>query len=127
MRFAGIHLLRILAVLFAVVAVAALVGCRTRSIDATVVNNGNGTVRNLQVDYPSATFGVSQVDPGQQFHYRFSIIGSGTAKITFTDPDGHTHQNSGFQLREGQEGAMTITVYQNGDNVWAAGLAPNHD
>ena len=118
------HLLRILAILFAAVALVTLVGCHTHSINTTIINNGNGPVRNLQVDYPSATFGVSQIDPGQQFHYRFEIIGSGTAKITFTDPEGHTHQNSGFALREGEEGAMTITVYQNGDNVWAAGFSP---
>ncbi len=116
------------ALLFVTVAVtlAAATGCHSHFIDAVVINQGNGPVRNLQVDYPSATFGVSQIDPGQQFHYRFKIQGAGTAKITFTDPDGHSHQNTGFALREGQEGAMTITVYQNGDNVWAAGLGSDH-
>lgn len=116
------------ALLFATVAVTLVsaTGCRSRFIDAVIINQGNGPVRNLQVDYPSATFGVSQIDPGQQFHYRFKIQGAGTAKITFTDPAGHSHQNTGFQLREGQEGTMTITVYQNGDNVWAAGLGSDH-
>lgn len=116
--------LRCVLALFVYLAAATIVGCHTRFIDTTVINNGNGPVRNVQIDYPSASFGVSQIDPGQQFHYRFSIIGSGTSKITFTDPDGHSHQNSGFALREGQEGAMTIAVYQNGDNVWAAKFSP---
>jgi hypothetical protein len=101
-------------------------GCRSRFIEATIINQGHRPVHNLQIDYPSATFGISQIDPEQQFHYRFKIQGSGTAKLTFTDPDGHTHQNTGFDLREGQEGAMTITVFQNGDNIWAASFTPDH-
>jgi hypothetical protein len=102
-----------------------LEGCHSRFVDATVMNQGNGPVRNLQVDYPTASFGVSQIDPGQKFHYRFKIQGAGTAKLSFTDPDGHSHLNTGFDLREGQEGAMTITVFQNGDNVWAARFDPD--
>ena len=112
------------AIIFSAIAFV-LAGCRSHFVDVIVLNKGDGPVRNLQVDYPSASFGVSQIDPGQQFHYRFKIVGAGTAKVSFTDPDGHSHQNSGFNLREGQEGAMTISLFQNGDNVWAAALAPD--
>ena len=103
-----------------------LSGCRTHLVNTVIHNDSSGSMHNVQLDYPSATFGVSEIAPGQSFHYRFSIHGSGTSRLTFTDPDGHTHVFSGFDLHEGQQGELAISLYQNGDNVWAAGLAPQN-
>ena len=66
----------------------------------------------LQVDYPSASFGVQRLAPGQVFHYRFKLLGSGPVKLTFIDAQNHEHAVTGPSLNEGQEGTLAVSVTQ---------------
>ena len=67
-------------------------------------------MRLIEVDYPSASFGVESIASHAQFNYRFKIQGSGPVKIEFTDASGNVHDSEGPILTEGQEGHLAIVV-----------------
>lgn len=85
-----------------------LAGCHSRYIRTTVINSSGAALHEVQVAYPSASFGTQDLSPGQVFHYRFKIIGSGPVKLDFTDAKMQEHQQSGPSLHEGDEGQLLI-------------------
>lgn len=89
--------------------VAPLAGCHSHYVQATIVNHSHDPLSVIQVDYPSASFGVQQLAPGQEFHYRFKILGSGGVKLTWIDTANQQHTEPGPKLNEGQEGNLTIS------------------
>jgi len=92
----------------------ALAGCHSAYISATVSNRTDAPITLVQVEYPSASFGIQTIAPGQDFHYRFKILGSGSMKITYTDASQHDHKATGPTLQEGNEGALGIVVASDG-------------
>ena len=87
-----------------------LAGCHSSFVQATVINHSGQPVHLFEVDYPSASFGGGELQDGAIFHYRFKILGSGTTKLIWTDAAQREHTLKGPELREGQEGKITITV-----------------
>lgn len=85
-----------------------LAGCHSKYIQTTVVNASGASLHQVQVAYPSASFGVQDLAPGQVFHYRFKVIGSGPVKLDFTDARMQEHLQSGPALHEGDEGQLLI-------------------
>lgn len=85
-----------------------LAGCHSRYVQATVTNTSGAPLHVVQVAYPSANFGTQDLLPGQVFHYRFKVMGSGPVKLDFTDAHMREHQQSGPVLHEGDEGDVLI-------------------
>ena len=85
-------------------------GCHSAHVNATVSNRSPSTISVVQVEYPSASFGTQSVAPGQDFKYRFKVLGSGTVRIIYTDTARVEHTFTGPQLREGDEGSLDIVV-----------------
>ena len=83
-------------------------GCRSAFMEATIANQTTEPLSLVEVDYPSASFGTQTLMPGQVFHYRFKILGSGPTTLLWTDAGHHDHKNSGPSLHEGEEGAISI-------------------
>jgi hypothetical protein len=92
----------------------ALAGCHSAYISATVSNRTSTPISVVQVEYPSASFGTQTIAPGQDFHYRFKILGSGPMKITWTDSTQHESKSTGPTLHEGNEGPLAIIVATDG-------------
>ena len=84
-------------------------GCHSAFVDADVRNETGGPIQVLEVDYPSASFGRSNVPAGGEFHYRFKILGSGDIKAVWTGVGGD-HTVKGPALQEGQEGRLYLTL-----------------
>jgi hypothetical protein len=98
---------------FAVIASAGLPfgsACHSYHVDTTIENRTGATVQLLEVDYPSASFGVDSLAAGGDFHYRFQIHGSGPLKISYTGADRRQIQITGPQLVESQEGQLEIVL-----------------
>jgi hypothetical protein len=94
--------------------VFAFTGCHSPYISATVSNRTAQRIDLLEVDYPSASFGTQNLKPGEDFHYRFKVLGSGSMKLLYTD-DGHQdHKSDGPLLKEGAEGLLTIAITPTG-------------
>ena len=101
--------MRIVRSLFGLAVVLTLAGCHSAYIAATVSNHTREPLRLIEVDYPSASFGTQTLAPGQDFHYRFKVLGSGATAVLWTDPANHEQKNAGPTLKEGDEGQLIIT------------------
>jgi hypothetical protein len=64
----------------------------------------------MEVDYPSASFGVDSLAIGATFHYRFQVRGNGPLKLSFTAADGKQVQITGPVLAEHQQGQLEIVL-----------------
>jgi hypothetical protein len=95
-----------------------LTGCHSAFVETTIDNQGPTPIRLVEVDYPSASFGVGALDPKSQFHYHFKIQGSGALKLEFTDVTGKVHEDDGPVLNQGQEGHLTIVIGPSGEVSW---------
>jgi hypothetical protein len=101
--------MRILAVV-GLAAMIVLAGCRSPYVEADVTNATASPVTLVEVDYPSASFGVGSLAAGATYHYRFKILGSGATKVLWTDSQRRDHSVAGPQLHEGQQGTITVTI-----------------
>jgi len=93
------------------------VGCRSAYVEADVKNTSGAPVSLVEVDYPSASFGVESLAAGATYHYRFKILGEGATKIVWTDATRKEHSVAGPRLQEGQQGTLTVTI-AGGSAVW---------
>ena len=92
----------------------AITGCHSAYVEATVQNRTTTPVSLLELDYPSASFGTQSLAPGQDFKYRFKVLGAGDAKLLFTDATRKEHTAPGPPLTEGDEGPLTATITPTG-------------
>ncbi len=95
-----------------------LSGCHSAFVETTIDNQGAIPIRLVEVDYPSASFGVGSIAAHAQFHYHFKVQGSGAVKIEFTDAAGKLHDADGPQLNQGQEGRLNIVIQPTGEVAW---------
>lgn len=86
------------------------IGCHSAFIDATVSNRTDRPISLVEVDYPSASFGTQTLRPGEDFHYRFKLLGSGPLKLLYTDPAHVEHTVAGPSLNEGDEGSLAVAI-----------------
>lgn len=111
-----------LALVLALGSLASIAGCHSRFVEATVDNQSGLPLHVLEVDYPSAGFGVSVLPAHSQYHYRFKILGSGSVKVSFTDGQGKGHASTGPELDEGQEGSLRIAIDEADRVQWTPNL-----
>jgi len=103
---------------FALAAVLSVSGCHSAFIAATISNRTVEPLSLIEVDYPSASFGTQTLAPGQDFHYRFKVLGDGATTILWTDAEHHDHKSSGPALGEGDEGELNI-IFGSGGPTWS--------
>jgi len=96
--------------LLALAAIIFLTGCHSAFIEATVHNSTGQTLSPVELDYPSASFGIPTLAPNQDFHYRFKTQGSGDTKLIYTDSTHAEHSVTGPALKEGDEGSLLIVI-----------------
>jgi hypothetical protein len=106
------------------VSILLIAGCRSAHVQATIVNSGNTELHNIEVDYPSASFGISSLAPGAEFHYKLKLVDAGRMKVQFFDNKEKEHSGKGPYATQGQHGTVTIMLDENGRNVWTANLQP---
>jgi len=112
---------RIAATAFALTTIS---GCKTCWIDATVQNQTGETVHEVEVDYPTASFGANLIAPARELHYRFQIRGSGPVKVEYTFEDGRTVHALGPNLSERQKGQLAIKLLPRGKVDFVPNLEP---
>jgi hypothetical protein len=110
--------MRVFWIAIAAISSLAVAGCRSAVITATVSNRGTTPVTLVEVDYPSASFGVQRLAPGEDYHYKFKVIGNGPTTLLWNEPSKSEQKNSGPTLHEGDEGTLTITFRANEKPAW---------
>ena len=88
----------------------AVSACHSYHIDTTIENRTGAPIQLLEVDYPSASFGVDRLEAGAIYRYRFQVSGSGPLKIEYTPLDGRQVQISGPTVVERQQGQLQIVL-----------------
>ncbi len=102
-----------------------LSACHSYHIDVTIENRTGAPVQLLEVDYPSASFGVDSLAAGVSFHYRFQVRGSGPLKLFYTPANEKQVQLTGPALTERQEGQLEIVLSPGGKAEFHSQLTPN--
>ncbi len=108
---------------FAAVTLVALTGCHSHYVSMDLQNNSGKPVTLIEVDYPSASFGVDTLATGATYHYRFKILGDGPTKLLWTDASQQEHTVAGPSLNEGQEGTLSASITPT-TATWTAHLKP---
>ena len=98
----------------ACLAMLVLGGCRSNWIDADVQNQTLGPVHELEVAYPTASFGANSLAEGAVYRYRFQVRDSGSVRVDYVLPDGKTVHAEGLNLNEQDRGQLTIRLLPQG-------------
>ena len=89
-------------------------GCKSYWVNARIENHTGKPIHELEVDYPSASFGTNSLAPESAMQYRFQIRGSGPLQVEYTSGDGKTEHAQGLTLQEHQQGQVTIRLMPQG-------------
>jgi hypothetical protein len=108
----------------ALLALAAPTGCHSHYVSIDIHNATPNPITLVEVDYPTASFGVDTLATGATYHYRFKILGDGPTKILWTDVAQQQHTVAGPSLNEGQEGTLTATITPT-TATWQSNLRSN--
>ena len=100
--------------------------CHSYHIDATIENHTGGPISLVEVDYPTASFGIDSLAAARTFHYRIQTRNSGPLKVQYTAANGHQVQITGPTLYEKQEGAIEIILLPSGKAEFHPSLNPQH-
>jgi outer membrane lipopolysaccharide assembly protein LptE/RlpB len=87
-------------------------GCRSHVVKVNLINVSRQPVTTIVIDYPGATFGKNQLDPGQTFLYPVKPLETGALKIQFADANGKTHTAVGPELHKNDEGMVDVRIDQ---------------
>jgi hypothetical protein len=109
--------MRVIRITVAALICIAGVGCHSALISATIANHTAVPVTLVEVDYPSASFGVQKLAPGEEYHYRFKVLGNGATTLLWSEPAKRDQKSSGPALREGDEGTLNI-AFEAGGPIW---------
>ena len=110
--------------LFVLASLIFVVGCRSKLVVVRVINSGTTELHNVEVDYPSASFGVSTLAPGATYIYRIQLQDAGRMKVEFYDSKQPPHSGKGPYAKQGQQGTLTLTLDGSGKNQWTPQLHP---
>ncbi len=110
--------------LFALASLVLAAGCRSKLVEVRVVNSGTTDLHNVEVDYPSASFGISNLAPGATYVYRIQLQDAGRMKVEFSDSKEQPHSGKGPYAKEGQQGTLVLTLDASGKNQWTPQLHP---
>jgi hypothetical protein len=115
---------RVFVPVFALALIPAISGCHSHHIDSMIDNRTGAIIHQVEIDYPSASFGIDTLAPGQVYDYKFQVQGKGPIKIQYTDSAGKQVQLRGSTLSEGDEGQYVIVLLPDGKAQWAPSLEP---
>jgi hypothetical protein len=93
---------------------AGAAGCRSYMVRVSVVNRTGETANLIEVDYPSASFGIDTLAAGAVYHYRLTLLDEGPLKVEYTDADRHKHEATGPTVEEKQQGTLEIDLLPGG-------------
>jgi hypothetical protein len=100
----------------------AVSGCHSRHIDSMIDNHTGAAIHQVEIDYPSASFGVDTIAPGQIYNYRFQVQGNGPIKVQYTDSAGKQVHLEGTFLSDGDQGQYLIILLPDQKAKWVPSL-----
>lgn len=90
-------------------------GCHSPHVDIFIENRTGKPIQLLEVEYPSASFGVNALAQGAIYRYRIQVRGSGPLKVQYSTLEGRSIQGSGPLLTEGRAGQLRVGLLPAGE------------
>ena len=87
-------------------------GCHSHGVDVTIQNNASIPLRNVEVDYPGAAFGVANISPGASYWYHIKPLDDGDLTLGFELENGKNFKQKQASVRRGQAARLVIIVEQ---------------
>jgi hypothetical protein len=103
-----------------------ILACHSYHIETTIENRTGSPITLMEVDYPSASFGVDALAAGAAYHYRIQTRDSGQITVQYTASNGRQVQVKGPTLYERQEGSIEIVLLPDGKAEFNSSLHPRH-
>lgn len=98
-----------------VILASVLSGCHSYRIQVTVENRTGAAIELLEVDYPSASFGLDKMAADADYHYGFQVRGNGPIKVQYTEAASQRIRlMTGPEIFERQEGQLEIVLLPDG-------------
>ncbi len=94
-------------------AIIVAIGCkdyRSFWVNVTVVNHTAAPIREIEVDYPSASFGINQLAAGATYHYRLKVSGQGKIHAQYPGALDKPIRVDGPMLQENDQGQILIAL-----------------
>lgn len=88
-------------------------GCkeyRSFWVNVTVVNRTGAPIREIEVDYPSASFGINQLEAGAVYHYRLKVSGKGKLHAQYPGALDKIIRVDGPLLQNNDQGKIQIDL-----------------
>ena len=104
----------------------AVTACHSAHVELTVENRTGAEVRQLEVDYPNASFGVDTLASGAVYHYRIQVTGKGPVKVQYTGAANQQPHISGTDLAAGDRGLLEIVLLPAGKAEFHPKIAQDH-
>jgi hypothetical protein len=98
--------------------------CQSYIVRVTVVNHTGAAVNQLEVDYPSASFGVDTLAAGAVYHYRVQLQDRGPIKVQYTEGEKQQYKSTGPTVHEKQQGDLEIVLDPDGKTEFHPNLTP---
>jgi hypothetical protein len=102
----------------------ALWACHSYHVETTVENRTGATIQQVEVDYPSASFGTDTLGSGETYHYRIQLQGRSALKVVYRTINGHLVQIDGPMVSERQEGKLQIVLLPGGKAEFNQQMTP---
>ncbi len=115
---------RFVAVISAPLLISMIGGCKSYWIDASVENHTGQAIHELEVDYPTASFGNNGLADSGVMHYRFQVRGDGPVRVEYTGTDGKKIQSEGLMLSEHEQGQIVIRLLPQGKVQFVPNVKP---
>jgi hypothetical protein len=113
---------RVLVTALVAAASLAVSGCHSRHIDSMIDNHTGAAIHQVEIDYPSASFGIDTLNVGQVYDYRFKVQGKGPIKVQYTDSAGKLVQLRGSDLTDGDDGQYLIILLPDDKVQWVPSI-----
>ena len=91
-----------------------LAGCNSAQLRVTVDNHSSAALRNVEVNYVSASFGVPYLAPAAGYHKYVEPLRSGKLQVKYVDEAGKEHVSIGPAIDSKQSMAVTCEVRDHG-------------
>jgi hypothetical protein len=90
----------------------------SRGVDLRIQNNGRETLRNVEVDYPGAAFGIGTLAPGASYAYRMKPLSTGDLTVAFELQNGKDFKQKGPTVPAGKNTHMLLVLEQDDSHQW---------
>jgi hypothetical protein len=92
--------------------------CHSTGVNVTIRNNGHAAIRNVELDYPGASFGIGTIGAGSSYSYRIKPTGNGQMVLSFDQENGKSFKEPGPKIDRGVDANLVVLVDQDASNQW---------